>query len=81
MADGNGNTQFDSKLFSAKKKLLEIKHVPMSKDAPYKIYLRRNGRHLKDCTTQLEVDAFIMTVPMETIAKPVVTQRNSTAKR
>lgn len=76
MADGNLDTD-DRKVFLAKKRLLEIKHVPLSKDAPYKIFLKRNGRHLKDCTTMLEVDAYIQQLDIAKIAKPVVTKRTT----
>lgn len=58
---------YDSKLHAAKKRLVEIKHVPLSKDEPYKVSLKRNGVFLKGCKSLLEVDAFLMKVDVETL--------------
>ena len=54
-----------ARLFTAKRRLLEIKEVPLSKDQPFQILIKRNGVFLHGCKTRLEVDAFIQQVPVE----------------
>jgi hypothetical protein len=52
-------------LMKAKRKLVEIKHVPLSKDQPYQVLIKRNGVFLHGCKTELEVEAFLLKLPVE----------------
>lgn len=64
----------DDRLFQAKKRLVEIKHVELSKDQPYKVFIKRNGVFLTGCKTRMGVDVFLHQVSIEVLRGGKVTR-------
>lgn len=61
----------------AKRKLVEIKRVPLSKDQPIQILLKRNGVFLHGCKTDQEVEAFLLKVPEDKLISSVQRKRST----